>query len=306
MTGSTNQRQLPERFTSRYIKKKQQCLSALFNLFLLFVISGSGISSVYAFEKAISNSQVTKLTLVKTVFNSHGGNADISDFGITTSAGPLSFTITSDAFSFGLNGAIARTTTYTSATLTVDANTAYTLSENDLAGYAEGNWNCSNGDSGAFNTALVTLDKGESVTCSIVNNDQATATLSLKKTIINDSNAPTNDTDWILTATGPVTISGIEAAPAVTSALVPAGIYTLSGSGPYGFQIISWSCTSGTLVDDQLTLTPDETAVCTATIDANEHAKPIPTLSEWMLVLLLLLLLVTGRHKSISHQRQKN
>ena len=102
------------------------------------------------------------LTIVKTVVNDNGGTKTVADFGVTTSAGALTF------------GAGVGTTTkvYTATALTVNAGT-YSLSESDLAGYAEGSWSCTNGGGGAFNAGTVTLANGASVTCTITNDDDA-------------------------------------------------------------------------------------------------------------------------------------
>lgn len=75
------------------------------------------------------------LTIVKNVVNDNGGTATVSAFGLNTTAGSLTF-----------DGGVANgtTTTYTSQKITVVTG-AYTLKENDVYGYTEGAWSCTNG-----------------------------------------------------------------------------------------------------------------------------------------------------------------
>jgi hypothetical protein len=68
----------------------------------------------------------------------------------------------------------------------VDSNTEYTLGEDDFTGYTEGNWTCRDADAGTFDAGTVTLDEGEEVTCTIINDDDA-AKLILVKDIVNDN-----------------------------------------------------------------------------------------------------------------------
>jgi large repetitive protein len=85
--------------------------------------------------------------------------------------------------------------------------------------------------------------------------------------VINDNGGTTADTAFILTATGPVTITGIEGAPAVTGAAVNAGTYALSESSLAGYTGGSWTCVGGTLTGSSLVLTQAQNAVCTVTND---------------------------------------
>ncbi len=108
-----------------------------------------------------NDDQPLELIIEKTVINNDGGSAVVDDFGITTSAGTLTFT--SDGGS--------PTTVYTAGTLAVAPGT-YTLAEIAVAGYAPTDWTCTNGGGGAFDAGSVTLALGDDpVTCSITNND---------------------------------------------------------------------------------------------------------------------------------------
>jgi hypothetical protein len=105
------------------------------------------------------------LTIVKRIVNNNGGTKVVGDFGITTSAGALSFGAgTPDG---------PHTLKYTSATLSVSPGPVW-LHENDVKGYTEGRWSCV-GQTGPvhsyFKTAWVVVAAGESVTCTITNDD---------------------------------------------------------------------------------------------------------------------------------------
>ena len=112
----------------------------------------------------ISNDdEAPSLTIVKQVVNDDGGEATVTDFGITTSAGTLTF----DA-----GDTVGDTTTYTAELTGLAAGEAYTLIEADVDGYSEGTWDCSpNEGGGAFGSGAITLEPGEDATCLIVNDD---------------------------------------------------------------------------------------------------------------------------------------
>ena len=105
------------------------------------------------------------LTIVKKVVNDNGGTATVNAFGINTTAGSLTF-----------DGGVANgtTTTYTTQKITVVTET-YTLKENNVYGYTEGNWSCT-GAAGTvvpnFDNGSVQVGKGEDVVCTITNDDE--------------------------------------------------------------------------------------------------------------------------------------
>lgn len=106
-------------------------------------------------------------------------------------------------------------------------------------------------------------------------NPVTTGTLTLQKTIINDSGGTATDTAWTLSANGPTPISGVEGSAAVTGATVSAGTYDLSESGgPSGYNASSWVCSgTGTQNDSNtVTLAAGQNATCTITNDDNEPA----------------------------------
>ncbi len=116
-----------------------------------------------------NDDQPVSLVIQKVVVNDDGGTATVGDFGITTSAGALTFGAAVEA--------PADTFTYTATTLSVAPGT-YTLAELELAGYEPSDWTCTNGDGGAFDAGSVTLAAGDPVvTCSITNDDETGAVL---------------------------------------------------------------------------------------------------------------------------------
>ncbi len=191
-----------------------------------------------------------RLTLVKQVTNNSGGSAVASAWTLTATGSQV---IT------GATGSAAVTNQ------TVAAG-AYTLSETGPAGYT-GTWNCTGG--GTFTApdqiTLANATPGQNVTCTATNNDNP-ATLTLVKNITNDNGGTSTLANWTLTATGSsVTVTGLANSASVVSQSVPAGNYTLTESGPAGYTASAWSCPSGTLNNNVLTLALGQTITCTIT-----------------------------------------
>ncbi len=192
----------------------------------------------------INNNDVAPiLTLVKTVTNDNGGTATTADFTLTAT-GPTTIS--------GLSGA----GTVTNAS--VNAGN-YTLSETNFAGYAAGNWSC---PGATLSGAALTLSLGQTITCTI-NNDDIAPTLTLVKTVTNDHGGTATTAAFTLTATGPTTITGVSGAGTVTNAVVSAGTYTLSETNLAGYTASAWSCPSGVLSGNSLTLSLAQNITCT-------------------------------------------
>jgi len=192
------------------------------------------------------------LTLVKNVTNDHGGTVLAGDFILRLTGGIYT-------------GAEVFTT---GATPTVVANTAYTLGEDAVAGYLSTGIACvDNADQSAV-AHPVNLNVGQSVTCTI-SNDDVQPLLTMIKVVINEDGGLATPTDWILTATGDPTISGVSGDPSITGAGVKAGNFTLTESGPGGYVLTSLECVgnatplSGTI----LTIAVGEDVVCVFTND---------------------------------------
>lgn len=238
---------------------------------------GSGESATCSIN---NDDDVAVLTLLKTVTNDDGGTAVNTDWTLAAT-GPTSIS--------GVDGDASITAA------DVDAG-VYTLSESGGPdGYTADVWTCVGG---LLSGDQLTLGSGESVTCTVVNDDDAPG-LTLHKVVVNDNGGTAVNTDWTLNATGPTSVSGVDGDTSITDAAVDAGVYTLFESGgPRDYTASDWSCVGGSLSGDQLTVVSGETAVCTITNDDNEilPVVAVPVNDKLALLLLTLMLLATGWH----------
>jgi len=176
----------------------------------------------------ITNSdQSATLTLVKTVSNTHGGNA------------------TSVNFTPSIDG--TATTWGTAVTLGAGAHTA---TETSLAGYTAGAWG---GDCAANGT--VTLTPGQNATCTITNSDQV-ATLTLVKTVSNTHGGTATASSFTPSIDGTAATWG-------TAVGVSAGLHTASETSLAGYTAGSWG--GACAADGTVTLTAGQNATCTIT-----------------------------------------
>ncbi|MEV7964000.1 isopeptide-forming domain-containing fimbrial protein [Oerskovia paurometabola] len=140
----------------------------------------------------------------------------------------------------------------------------YDLTESEIQGFESGQWSCT----GATVTgARVAIPVGGDVSCRIVNT-ALQPTLTLVKEVDNGTTGGTAaPEDWVLTAAGPVTVSGPSGAPEVTSVPVAIGEYALSESGPAGYEAGDWVCGGVPVPDGAITiaLAVDVTCVITNT-----------------------------------------
>ena len=189
------------------------------------------------------------LTLLKKVTSLSGGSASDTEWTLSAD-GPTSISGVEDDGSITNAGVPAGD---------------YDLSEsNGPFGWQQlGDWNCFGAP---INSATVTVGLGENVTCEVTNTDIAPLLTLVKVLDIQHGGNATLD-DFILTATGPPTISGVTGHPDVTNAPVDTGSYTLSESGPPGYtQVGDWNCLGGSFTGpDQIELGPGEQATCTVT-----------------------------------------
>ncbi|MGN7701842.1 hypothetical protein [Cellulosimicrobium sp. 22601] len=143
---------------------------------------------------------------------------------------------------------------------------AYTLAEDGWSGFTAGDWVC---DGGPVTGAVVTVEPGADVTCTIVNTPLPSR-LTLVKVVDGGPAAPR---DWTLSATGPQadgttgTISGPSGGAAVSHVDVGEGIHELSESGgPEGYEPGEWVCVGGVQLGGASVLVgPDDDVVCTVT-----------------------------------------
>ena len=196
-----------------------------------------------------NHDKTARIILIKDVIKDNGGTAGSDDFGISVGGFPV------------LSGQITD----------VNANTPYTLNETGHSGYSfvslTGDAKCPSVLGGT-----VTLDEGESVTCTITNNDNAPS-LTLVKVVDNDFGGTASESSWTLTATGPTGFSG--AGPSVSNgASFDAGTYNLSESAalPGYTNGTKWDCVGGGTQNDPDTITLGLGQSATCTITNNDQA----------------------------------
>jgi LPXTG-site transpeptidase (sortase) family protein len=197
----------------------------------------------------INNNDIApSLTLTNSVTNNDGGSASATDWTLTAT-GPTTITGTTP---------VSSGTGFAAGT--------YTLSQTGgpASGYTTGTWNCTGGTFVAPDQ--ITLALGETASCSIANDDVA-PTLKLVKVVTNDDGGSGVPADWTLTASG--TSRGFsDSGDSTTFHTMMAGVvYTLSEDDLPGYTAGSWSCDTGSLSGDELTLALGEDATCTITND---------------------------------------
>ena len=146
----------------------------------------------------------------------------------------------------------------------------YVLSEaNGPAGYVASPWTCVGGTPG---TDQVVLAAGEQATCSITNTAIA-PTLTLVKVVENGTTGATAaPADWVLTADGPVVVSGRSGDGSITAAPVPVGDYALSeADGPAGYQPSAWLCVGAPVTNGTVSIALDQDVTCTITEHRGAH-----------------------------------
>ena len=112
----------------------------------------------------------------------------------------------------------------------------------------------------------MTLTEGQNATCTITNT-AIPPQLTLVKVVDNGATGGTAvATDWTLTGTGPVTITGATGSAPVTNAVVRVGSYALTESGgPGGYTASAWTCVGGSQTGSSVALALNQSATCTIT-----------------------------------------
>ncbi|TAK38302.1 MAG: DUF11 domain-containing protein [Lysobacteraceae bacterium] len=237
----------------------------------------------------VTNTKRARVALVKNV----AGRLNAADQFTFAVSGAGASTLTSAANAAIAASAVTVTTSgagtgnFTSATnptfratpgQVLTLTDAMAAGSNSLLSWYETRLSCSNAFAGPgattglpANAAVTTYDltpaPGDDITCTFTNTPKAKLTLA--KVVVNDDGQTRTAADWTLSATGPSTISGASGAAAVTSAIVLAGNYTLSESGPLGYVQSSLACTGTADTDPSngLALASGEIATCTFTND---------------------------------------
>ncbi len=173
-----------------------------------------------------------ELIIVKEVVNDDGGVGVLGDFSIATDAEAASGSV----LTFDAGVTAGSTTTYTSNTLYIPPG-AYSLTEADVDGYAEGSWSCTEGAmmDTTFSSGSVTLSIGQQTVCTIVNDDIA-PTLTLAKSVTNDNGGLLTDADFSLEVDGNAVTSGDP-----TTVLANTSI-TISEAIVPGYTEGAWEC----------------------------------------------------------------
>ncbi|MDO5103131.1 MAG: hypothetical protein Q4D91_09580 [Lautropia sp.] len=183
-----------------------------------------------------------RLTLRKTVTNSHGQQAQPEDFKLHAD-GPTPLS--------GYSGAAAVT-----AREVVAGH--YRLHESNLPNYVPGAWQCT---AGTLDEDRLSLTNGEAAVCTINNTDQPVS-LTLTLAIRNQYGGTATPADHELRADGPDAIRGISGTRPVTVAPVRPGVYELGQPSLPGYLSGQWACSGGVLNGNTLTLSNQQNVTC--------------------------------------------
>ena len=230
-----------------------------------------------------NNDNAPSLTLNKVVTNNNGGTTAESAWTLTANGGAAGT----------LTGAGAAGAIDVVSGASFKAGT-YALSESGVSsGYTASAWSCTGGTQNGSN---VTIALGQTVTCTITNDDVAPS-LTLNKVVVNDNGGLAPESAWSLTANGGTagTLTGAGAAgnaDVVSGGTFKAGTYALSEStGPYGYMTGGWSCVKNggqAVPGSSITLAVGDTATCTiinndqpGTIVVRKIVKPTTSLTSF-------------------------
>ncbi len=181
----------------------------------------------------VNDDAAPSLTLVKQVVNDNGGSFQASAWELTA-AGP---TPISGAGSVSSGGAFSVGT--------------YTLSEFGPASYVASNWSCVGTGSQSGNS--ITLNLGESATCSI-SNDDIQPVLTLVKNVANDNGGVLSVGDF------PLFVENTSVASGVSNGF-DAGTYTVSEVNQAGYEAGTWS--GDCAADGSIELATGDNKTCT-------------------------------------------
>jgi hypothetical protein len=218
-----------------------------------------------------NNDQAGSLQIVKRVVNDNGGTATVAAFGVTSSAGALTF---GSGVADGAN-----TLSYSSQVISVSAG-SYTLRENDIGGYTEGSWSCTGAtpSNTTITAGAVTVPLGTAVVCTITNDDVAGSLQIVKRVINNNGGTATVAAFGVTSDAGSLTFGSGVADGTNTLAYssqvitVSSGSYTLRENDIAGYSEGTWSCTGATPSNNTIsagavTVPLGTAVVCTITND---------------------------------------
>jgi uncharacterized repeat protein (TIGR01451 family) len=194
----------------------------------------------------VNDDVAPSLTLVKEVNKTHGGTAVASDWTLTATGNQDNPTVISD------DGGVSSGPNFQAGT--------YTLSESDgPAGYSAGNWSCTGVEN---NGSHLSLDVGQSATCTIINSDTAPS-LHVIKHVITDNGGSAHAADFTMNVTGTnVSSASFPGAETGTVVTLDSGTYSVTESGgPDGYGASMSADCSGTIAvgdDKTCTITNDD------------------------------------------------
>ena len=235
-----------------------------------------------AIRYALTGELSTILTIVKKAINNSGGTAVVDDFKLAVSVAtstPITLpAATSTPLIFNdetPDQIIGDTTIYTSNVVQVSADVIYAMTETNLPGYSEGDWSCTNdggSGSGGYDNGRVVLSSGESVTCTITNDD-IEPSLTIIKNVINTNSGTATSTDFVLhLAGGSLPGSIYDGTEDMTSGDAPKveanAAYTLSEDLLGEYEQTSIQClddNGGTDIGHPVTLAEGQSVTCTIT-----------------------------------------
>lgn len=187
------------------------------------------------------------ITLQKKIINDGGGTAVSSDFSLTATGPDVISGVTGDA----------------SVTDQPVHPGVYVLSENNVPGYSASDWTCTGATVSGGNT--IKLKGGDDVVCTIVNDDEAIARLTLVKQVKNANGGTAVATDFTLSFDDGLGNSGagVSGSATVTGVSLPPGAYTLSETVLSGYSLVQIRC-DGADADglDGLVLSAGENVTC--------------------------------------------
>jgi len=231
----------------------------------LTILPGSAVTC------EISNDDIAPtLSLVKVVVNDNGGDLASADFDIS----------------------IDGTVVPSGQVNPVSANTAISISEIDVGGYAEGTWSCVDANSlatglptsGTATGTSLTLVPGSSVECTIANNDEP-STLTLVKTLNNSSGGVLTVADFDIAIDGTEVTSGTAVGVLANTSI------TVSELDLPGYTEGTWACadanglttglpTAGLATGVSFEVAPGSDVTCSIT---NADVAPTLTLTKTLI-----------------------
>ena len=185
----------------------------------------------------------------------------INDNGGTMLSGSFNLKAGSNSFKGGNSVKVAFEPTKTTTTYVTGLGVgSYVLSEDPVTGYDAGSWSCDKGLVGS----TVTVSLGDHITCTVTNNDKVPS-LTLIKYLTDNYSSGMTTADWILTATGPTTISGNGGVTSTET--FNTGNYTLSEAAnkdvsANGFTSGAWICNETTLTSNVISILLGDNKTC--------------------------------------------